>query len=118
MEKYKARNLFLEEYFRLAQQQCFGASSEGQPAQGDMFNEVEAELDSVPESTEATSTRTKKKPRRKKLSSDLPHETIVHDIEDKNCGCCGHGLHHMGDERSEKLEFISAQVPELGAIVI
>jgi len=37
-----ARLVFLEEQFRLAQQQRFGASSESHPAQGDLFNEVEA----------------------------------------------------------------------------
>lgn len=106
----QARNLFLEEQFRLAQQQRFGASSEGHPAQGDLFNEAEAELDVVEEAIEPSLANAKKKPTRKKLPADLPRETIVHDIEDKTCSCCGNELHHMGDERSEKLEFIPAQV--------
>jgi transposase len=105
-----AEKLHLIEQFRLAQQQRFGASSEGHPAQGDMFNEVEAELEVTEEESESAPIIAKKKPRRKKLPSDLPREIIVHDIEDKTCGCCGHELHHMGDERSEKLEFIPAQV--------
>lgn len=33
----------------------------------------------------------------------MPRETVIHDIDDKSCTCCG-------DERSEKLEFIPAQV--------
>lgn len=41
--KQAARLLFLEEQFRLAQQQRFGASSKTHPAQGDFFNEVEAD---------------------------------------------------------------------------
>ena len=108
------RNTYLEEQFRLAQQQRFGASSESHPAQGDLFNEAEVELDAVEETIEGDSeqaiTVVKQKPVRKKLPADLPRETIVHDIDDKTCGCCGHALHHMGDERSEKLEFIPAQV--------
>ena len=112
--KQAARLMFLEEQFRLAQQQRFGASSEGLAAQGDLFNEAEAELDDVEESieddSEQVTTVVKKKPVRKKLPADLPRETIVHDIEDKTCACCGHELRQMGDERSEKLEFIPAQV--------
>ena len=112
--KQAARLLFLEEQFRLAQQQRFGASSESHPAQGDLFNEVEAELelidDSAEEESEITETTVKKKPVRQKLPKDLPREVIVHDIEDKTCDCCGNALHQMGEERSEKLEFIPAQI--------
>tara|TARA_R110002167_G_scaffold361046_1_gene578960 strand:- start:796 stop:2289 length:1494 start_codon:yes stop_codon:yes gene_type:complete len=105
-----ARLMFLEEQFRLAQQQRFGASSEGHPAQGDLFNEVEAELEVIEEAPGSAPVIAKKKPRRQKLPNNLPRDIIVHDIEDKTCGCCGHELHQMGDERSEKLEFIPAQV--------
>ena len=110
LAKQAARLMFLEEQFRLAQQQRFGASSESHPAQGDLFNEAEAELDVVEEENKPAPGTPKKKPIRKKLPSDLPRETIIHDIEDKTCTCCGNELHHMGDERSEKLEFIPAQV--------
>ncbi len=108
--KQAARLMFLEEQFRLAQQQRFGASSEGHPAQGDLFNEAETELEAEPDVTEGVVVTVKRKPVRKKLPADLPRETIVHDIDDKTCACCGHDLHPMGDERSEKLEFIPAQV--------
>ncbi len=108
--KQAARLMFLEEQFRLAQQQRFGASSEGHPAQGDLFNEAEAELDVALDASETTVTTVNKKPVRKKLPSDLPRETIIHDIDDKTCTCCGNDLHQMGEERSEKLEFIPAQV--------
>jgi transposase len=108
-----ARLLFLEEQFRLAQQRRFGASSEAHPAQGDLFNEAEKELDSSEDNIEETETNTvtiKKKPTRQKLPTDLPRDVIVHDIDDKTCACCGNQLHPMGEERSEKLEFIPAQV--------
>ncbi len=102
----------LLEQFRLAQQQRFGVSSEGHPAQGDLFNEAEVELDTAKEETETdvSGTTVKKRPVRKKLPTDLPRKVVVHDIEDKTCACCGNELHQMGDERSEKLEFIPAQV--------
>lgn len=93
--KSKARNLFLEEQFCLAQKQRVGASSEGHPAQGELFNEAEAALDVAPEVAEDVAA-VKKNPVRKKLPSDLARETIIHDIEDKTCTCCGHELHQMG----------------------
>ncbi len=40
----------------------------------------------------------------------MTRKTIIHDIDDKTCACCSSALHQMGDERSEKLEFIPAQV--------
>lgn len=111
LAKQAARLSFLEEQFRLAQQQRFGASSESHPAQGDLFNEAEAELEAVIEPiSETSSTPVKKKPVRQKLPSELPREVIIHDIADKTCACCCEALHQMGDERSEKLEFIPAQV--------
>jgi len=104
--------LHLIEQFRLTQQQRFGTRSEGHPAQGDLFNEVEAELDVVEEAAESTPTTVKKKAVRKKLPKDLEREVIIHDLseEEKTCTCCGHQLHQMGESRSEKLEFIPAKV--------
>jgi transposase len=105
-----AEKQHLIEQFRLAQQRQFGASSESHPAQGDLFNEAEAELDVVEEEVEPHLVTAKKKPARQKLPTDLPRDVIVHDIEHKTCDCCGNELHQMGEERSEKLEFVPAQV--------
>ena len=51
-----AEKLHLIEQFRLAQQQRFGTSNEAHPAQGDLFNEAEAELDVTEETVESTPT--------------------------------------------------------------
>ena len=110
LAKAQARNCFLEEQFRLAQHQWFGASSETYPGQGELFNEAEAFVEQTPGGDDEQITVTKKKPKRQALPKDLPRETVVHDIQDKICACCGGELHQMGDERSEKLEFIPAQV--------
>ncbi|WP_017445660.1 IS66 family transposase [Gayadomonas joobiniege] len=112
LEKAKARNTYLEEQFKLAQQKQFGQSAEGHPAQGDLFNEAEevAELENALESETQTVTYTRKKAKRTQLPADLPREVIVHDIEDKSCDCCGGKLHKMGEDKSEKLEFIPAQI--------
>jgi len=105
---------WLIEQFRLAQYQRFGRSSESHPDQGDLFNEVEQWEDE--DATEDQDTETiryeRSKPKRKPLPKDLPRETILHDIakEDKVCDCCGGELHRMGEDTSEKLEFIPAQI--------
>jgi hypothetical protein len=111
LSQVMARNTFLEEQLRLAQQKRFGASSEGHPGQGELFNEAEAELEQ-PEPEEEPTKGPRKQPKRKPLPKDLPREVVVHDIpqEDKVCACCNGELHKVGEDKSEKLEFISAQV--------
>jgi transposase len=98
----------LIEQFRLAQQHRFGASSESADQLG-LFNESEVEAEDEPADQE-TITYTRNKPRRKPLPDTLPRETVIHDIEDKACDCCGHEMHRIGEETSEQLEFIPAQI--------
>ncbi|WP_446539689.1 transposase, partial [Shewanella surugensis] len=107
----------LLEQFRLAQQKRFGASSEHHDHQGELFNEAEATVDDVDNepvesSTDAVPAPLKKRPKRQPLPKDLPREIIVHDIsdEEKQCDCCGEPLTLMGQDRSEKLKFIPAQI--------
>jgi transposase len=102
------------EQFRLAQQKQFGKSSEVNHDQLGLFNEVE-QLDEEISSDVArqeTVTYTRNKPRRSPLPKDLPREVVVHDIEeaDKVCDSCGNDLHKMGEDKSEQLEFIPAQI--------
>ena len=48
---------------------------------------------------------------RKPLPKDLPREKIIHDLSEEEKQCtCGHRLHCMGEDISEKLEFIPAQI--------
>ena len=109
---------YLEEKFRLAQHKQFGKSTEGYPGQGELFNEVEQLVDESKEETleaekeSITYEYERKKPVRKPLPKDLPREIVVHDLadEDKSCDDCGHELHRMGEDKSEQLEFIPAQV--------
>ena len=54
---------------------------------------------------------TRKKTGRKPLPAHLPREQVVHDLPEAEKTCaCGHELHRMGEDVSEKLEFIPAQV--------
>lgn len=104
-----------EEIFRVAQNKQFGKSSEVCPDQGDFFNEVEhvsgEEPDNDLDRDEPASPK-RKKPTRSKLPMDTLRETIIYDISDdeKQCDCCGHELHKMGEDKSEKLEFVPAQI--------
>lgn len=115
-ESKKYQQLYYEtlEKWQLALKQRFAASSEGYQGQGELFNEAEEQLTPSEEeiAAEETITYTRKKTRRPSLAAELPREDVVHDIDeaDKVCNDCGNDLHCMGEEVSEKLEFIPATV--------
>jgi transposase len=75
-----------------------------------LFNEAEELVAEVSE--QETISYTRNKPKRKPLPTDLPREVVVHDIDDadKVCDCCDNALHKIGEDKSEKLELIPAQV--------
>ena len=110
----------LEHQLRLALQFRFGKSSEKvsypQP-QLELFDEplltVEEEKAVVKVDAEITVASFSRKAGngRKPLPKDLPREQIIHDLLDTEKVCaCGSALHQMGEDRSEQLEFIPAQV--------
>jgi transposase len=115
LQAQEAKIQYLLEQFRLAQQRQFGRSSEsaGQLGLFDEAEELEAgqAAGAEPNTGQVTGYQ-RNKPKRKPLPKDLPREQIVHDIDeaDKVCGCCGHGLHRMGEETGEQLEFIPASI--------
>ena len=113
VESLQDEKQHLLEQFRLAQQKQFGASNEGHPGQGELFNEAEAEVEPLEvELEQETIEYSRNKPKRKPLPKDLPREVVVIDIadEDKVCACCNDELHKIGEDKSEKLEFIPAKV--------
>ena len=112
VDRLERRNQFLEEQFRLAQHKQFGTSSEGYPGQGELFNEAEEIALEADRLEQEDISYTRNKAKRKPLPKDLPRERIVHDIDaaDKVCGCCDSELHQIGEDVSEKLEFIPAKV--------
>ncbi|MBF4323334.1 IS66 family transposase zinc-finger binding domain-containing protein, partial [Vibrio anguillarum] len=81
-------------------------------AQGDLFNEAECEAAKAEEEVVTTTTTTKRRGKRQPLPKDLPREILVLvldlDEHDKQCPCCQHTLHKIGEDRSEKLEFTPA----------
>lgn len=112
VEQLESRNQFLEEQFRIAQHKQFGKSTEGHPDQGELFNEVEELYVEIEAPEQETISYTRNKPKRKPLPTDLPREVVEHDIsdEEKVCDCCAGELHRIGEDKSEKLQFIPAQV--------
>jgi transposase len=44
------------------------------------------------------------------LPAHLPRYEVVIDVENKHCPCCGGALHVIGDDRSEMLDLVPAQL--------
>lgn len=79
-------------------------------------NKEDAQDDTPEEETQKEEiTYTRNKPKRKKLPKDLPREVIPYDLEEseKTCDCCGEQLERIGQETSEQLDYIPAQVKVL-----
>jgi len=105
----------LLEQFNLAQYKKFSPSSESYQGDGEVFNEAEQLVDEATEQAQEPAPQSEApekqaKPRRPRIAADLPRVDVIHDIADKTCTCCGHALHRMGEEVSEQIEFIPAQI--------
>ncbi|MCP4801192.1 MAG: IS66 family transposase [bacterium] len=117
---YKTQVLSLQEQLNLLLHKRFGASSEKLSAdQLRLFNEAEQETDALeqmlPEDTKDNVTvpeHERKKPGRKPLPKHLPREEVIHDLaeDEKVCPHDGHALKAIGEERTEQLDYIPAQV--------
>ncbi|TPE43442.1 IS66 family transposase [Maribrevibacterium harenarium] len=111
--QWQSRYHHILDQWRLAQHRQFGKSSEVSPGQGELFDEAQSiELETEESVDATTSSAPRKQPKRKPLPKDLPRETVVLDIadEDKVCDCCQGELHCIGEDTSERLEFIPAQL--------
>jgi transposase len=114
----------LMQQWRLAQHRQFGKRSEQSPGQGELFDEAESvvfeakvsnEADSVTEQADAPK---RNKPKRKPLPKDLPRKVVELDLSEaeKVCECCQGVLHRIGEDRSERLEFIPAKMTVIETI--
>ncbi len=115
----------LLEQLKLAFDRQFAKRSEAlkpyDESQGDLFNEAECEAAKEEEVEVVTTTITKKKRgKRKPLPKTLPREVIELDLNDdeKQCTCCQHNLHKIGEDRSEKLEFTASGTKMLDMFVL
>jgi transposase len=116
--KYQEKIHYLEEQLRLFKNELFGRSSEKRhephPDQLSLFTgDDEQAVESKPTSddTIVIGAHCRKKRGRKPLPKDLPRVNIVHDLseEEKQCGC-GHRKSCIGQEVSERLDYIPARL--------
>lgn len=110
---------YLNERIDLLVYQIYGKKSEKLkkdpdiPGQLSYLEPLEEEAPSIPEIPEAVTipTHTRKKSGRKPLPEDLTRVDVVHDIPEDQKQCrCGSLLDWIGEEISEQLDFIPAQL--------
>jgi transposase len=116
--KYQEKIHYLEEQLRLFKNELFGRSSEKRhephPDQVPLFDgddDIAADDTQTSEDTIVIAGHARKKRGRKALPKDLPRIDIIHDLneEDKQCGC-GQSKSCIGEEISEKLDYIPARL--------
>lgn len=95
----------------------FSSKSEKNKFQLDLFDEAilpeQPGLEEIKQADEEITIAgyTRKKSGRKALPSHLPREQIIHDLsEDEKVCQCGCQMHKIGEDKSEQLEWIPAQV--------
>jgi len=120
----KAENERLEELVRLLRHHHFGRKSEAvkcsdQQLPLGIFNEAEAAEESSPEDAtiEVKSYRRRGKPKRIAIPDNLPREEVVIDLPEEEKFCPeGHELKCIGEEVSEQLDVIPAQIKVIRTI--
>jgi transposase len=120
--EWSKQSQIYQETIRLLRHQRFGKSSEKDPGQGELFDEVEqlaeepaieeielAEKDSLQASD--AKTRVKASSGRKPLPKQLPRVVREHDIPEAEKTCnCGCQKTYIGDQVSEQLDIIPATI--------
>ena len=106
----------LQEMLRLHRNELFGRKSEARvdavnPNQLQLFTPNEAPEPIKPEEKTPVKGHTRKKRGRKPLPEDLPRVEVVHDIPESEKQCaCGATLSRIGEDVSEKLDYIPAKL--------
>jgi len=123
LEHQASKIIALEERIKQLLQEQYGTRSEKltEPHADNAFDEAavsteeEAEIAAAEEAIQvAAYTRQKHSGGRKPLPAHLPREEIIYSLADEQKQCaCGCLLTKIGDERSEQLEIIPAQIKVL-----
>jgi transposase len=116
-EKFQERIDYLEQMVCLLQKELFGRKNEKHilpdHEQRLLFDSIEApESDRrIFEEKIVIPEHTRKKRGRKPLPADLPRVDVVHDLpeQEKQCGC-GAALSCIGQDVSEKLDYVPARI--------
>lgn len=106
----------LEEYVRLLQKEIFGRKSEKHPLPDrdqlllfDQPAEDTSQADDGAAEEIPVAGHVRKKRGRKPLPADLSRVEVIHDLEDSEKRCpCGCDLKRIGEEVSEKLDYVPA----------
>lgn len=113
---HKERYIRLLEEFKLEKIRRYASSSEKNILQSDLFDESGIEIvgelkDQLDDTIDVQSYTRKKHPVRKPISKDIPREVIIYDIPEteKICSCGAH-LVRIGEEISEQIKYIPAQL--------
>lgn len=115
-QTYQEKIYYLEERIRLLQNEIFGRKSEKRYPEDHMqlpifqSSPIESDADD-PQETIIIAEHKRIKRGRKPLPKDLPRVEIIHDIpeEEKMCAC-GAMLSRIGEEVSEKLDYVPAKI--------
>lgn len=112
LESAKQKVAWYEEQIRLWKQRQFGKKSEtSESLQLSLFDDLEEEENPEVETETITYTRNKKTIGRKIDTSKLPRERCIHDLPEAEKQCsCGQRLEKIGEDISEQLEYIPAQI--------
>ncbi len=108
------QNDHLQEMLRLFQNELFGRKSEARvdavnPNQLQLFTPSEPAKPITPEEKVPVKGHARKKRGRKPLPEELPRVDVVHDIPEAEKQCaCGATLSRIGEDVSEKLDYIPA----------
>jgi len=110
---YQEKVEYLEQKIRLLQNEIFGRKSEKRPLpdinQLRLFDEPEPEPPTIERIVVPSHSRRKRG--RKPLPENLPRVEIIHDLDESERTCdCGCQLKRIGEEVSEKLDYVPARI--------
>ena len=111
-------NARLTQIIKELQRHRFGRRAESLPEDQLLLGLEEAEqieAAGAEETERADPTMRKERPAKRRtnrgsLPPHLPRAEMVVDIEDHSCPCCGNGLHRIGEDVSERLDIVPAQL--------
>ena len=103
----------LQNHIRNANKKVYGAKTEKLTSNQIKFDFNQSEtkqLELISEEIVVQKHSRKVQRGRKPLPADLPREQVIYEPEQKSCSCCGKDLVVIGEDRSEELEKIPAQL--------
>jgi len=114
--EYAGKAINFEQRLTLALQELYGKKSEAHikedARQSSLFNEAETLADESEKNKIEIKSHRRRKRGRKKISDELPRKEIIIDIpeKEKSSDCCGKKAALIGQEVSERIEYIQPSV--------